>query len=68
MQDALTVYFDGEKYAGLLLAGIAGSVMIAAAIMFRSGAGLRSFAVTLGVLALAEIALGVGLYVRTGPQ
>jgi hypothetical protein len=40
MQDALTVYFDGEKYAGLLLAGIAGSVMIAAAIMFRSGAGL----------------------------
>jgi hypothetical protein len=68
MQDALTVYFDGEKYAGLLLAGIAGSVMIAAAIMFRSSAGLRSFAVTLGVLALAEIALGVGLYVRTGPQ
>jgi len=30
--------------------------------------GLRSFAVTLGVLALIEITIGVGLYLRTGPQ
>lgn len=66
--DALTVYFDGEKYAGLLLAGVAVAIIIAATIMFRAGTGFRSFAVTLGVVALAEIVLGVGLYVRTGPQ
>jgi hypothetical protein len=68
MQDALMVYFDGEKYAGLLLAGVAVAVMIAAVIMFRAGPGLRPFAVTLAAAALAEIVLGVGLYLRTGPQ
>src|SRR5688572_2784575 len=68
MQHALTIYFDGEKYAGLLLAAAAAGVLVAAAVIFRARMDLRSFAITLGVLALAEIALGVGLYVRTGPQ
>jgi hypothetical protein len=68
MHDALMVYFDGEKHAGLLLAGIAVAVGMAAALMFRARLDLRSLAVTLGVLALAELALGVGLYLRTGPQ
>jgi hypothetical protein len=68
MQNALTVYFDGEKYAGLLLAGAAVAVIVAAVVMYRAGAGFRSFALTLGIIALAEIALGVGLYLRTGPQ
>ena len=68
MHDALIVYFDGEKYAGLLLAGVSASMLVAAAIIFRSRMDLRSFAITLAVLALAEIALGVGLYLRTGPQ
>lgn len=67
MQDALTVYFDGEKYAGLFLAGAAAAVIVAAVVLLRAS-GLRSFAVTLIVLALAEIALGVGLYLKTGPQ
>jgi hypothetical protein len=68
MLDAMTVYFDGEKYAGLFLAGIAAVTLMAAVIMFRAGLNLRSFALTIGVLALAQIALGVGLYLRTGPQ
>jgi hypothetical protein len=68
MQDAMTVYFDGEKYAGLLLAGSAVAVVVVAAIMFRAGATVRPFAMTLGILALAEIVLGLGLYLRTGPQ
>jgi hypothetical protein len=68
MQEALAVYFDGEKHAGLVLTGIAVAVMIAAIVMFRAGAGFRSFALTLTIAALAEIALGVGLYLRTGPQ
>lgn len=62
------VYFDGEKNAGLLLAGIAVAVLIAAALMFRARLDLGSFAVTLGVLAIAQMALGVGLYLRTAPQ
>jgi len=68
MHDALTVYFDGEKYAGLLLAGVAAVGLLAAVSIFRARMDLRSFAVTLAVLALAQIALGVGLYLRTGPQ
>jgi hypothetical protein len=68
MLDALHAYFDGEKYAGLLLAGISVAVLIAAAIMFRAGPSHRPFAATLGVFALIQIALGVGLYLRTGPQ
>jgi hypothetical protein len=68
MHDALTIYFNGEKYAGLILAGIAICAMVVSGLLFRAGAGFRSFTITLGMLALAEIALGVGLYARTGPQ
>lgn len=69
MQDALTIYFDGEKHAGLFLAGVGAAGVIAAAVMFSRGrADFRSFAVTLGVVAVAQIALGIGLYLRTGPQ
>jgi hypothetical protein len=66
MQDALMIYFNGEKNAGLFLAGIGIAELAAAALLFR--ADLRSFATTIGVLAAAEIALGVGLYLRTDPQ
>lgn len=68
MQDALSLYFNGEKYAGLLLAGLATAIAAASIIIFRAGPSLGSFALTLGLLALAQIALGAGLYLRTGPQ
>lgn len=68
MQDALTVYFDGEKNAGLFLAGIAVGLMVATVAMYRAGPNFRAFAATLAIVALAEIGLGVGLYLRTGPQ
>jgi hypothetical protein len=67
MQDALTLYFNREKYAGLFLAGIAIGVMVAAVIMLRTGP-FRPFPVTMAIVALAEIGLGIGLYLRTGPQ
>lgn len=68
MQHALTTYFTGEKNAGLVLAAL-GVIGLAAALLFwPSRVGLRAFAVTLGVLGLIEIAIGAGLYVRTGPQ
>jgi hypothetical protein len=68
MTDALAVYFDGEKNAGLFLAGLGTVALVAAAILFPPRFQLRAFAVTLGVVALAEIALGAGLYLRTDPQ
>lgn len=68
MQDAMTVYFDGEKNAGLLIAGIGVAALALAAVFYQPRWGLRSFAVALAVLALVEIAIGVGLYLRTGPQ
>jgi hypothetical protein len=68
MQDVVLTYFNGEKHAGLLLVGI-GTIGIAAAVLFfQARWGLRSLAITLGLLALAEIALGAGLYLRTDPQ
>jgi len=68
MQAAITTYFAGEKNAGLVLA-VLGVIGLAAAVLFWPARwGIRSFAVTLGILALIEIAIGVGLFVRTGPQ
>ncbi|MGH7613540.1 MAG: hypothetical protein ACREMW_05775 [Gemmatimonadales bacterium] len=68
MQDALTIYFHGEKNAGLVLTGLGLLGLAAAAPFFQPRWGLRSFAVTLAVFALIEIAIGVGLHLRTGPQ
>ncbi|MGH9969482.1 MAG: hypothetical protein ACREBG_17035 [Pyrinomonadaceae bacterium] len=68
MQDVMLTYFNGERNGGLLLIGIGIVGLAAAATFFQARWGLRPFAVTLAVLALAEIALGLGLYLRTGPQ
>ena len=68
MQDAVMAYFDGEKNAGLVLTAIGVAVITAAGLLFHPKWGLRSFAVTLALFALLELAIGVGLYVRTGPQ
>lgn len=68
MSNALTIYFNGEKNAGLCLAGIGVVGLAAAALFFQARWNVRSFAITLGVMSLLEIAIGVGLYVKTGPQ
>jgi hypothetical protein len=65
MHDAFTLYFNGEKFAGLFIAGVGVMALVAAALLFR---GMRAFSVAMIVLGLIEIALGVGLYLRTGPQ
>ncbi|GEM_PF-2181687 len=68
MQGALFDYFQGEKQAGLLLAGLGVIGVVAAAIFYPSRWDIRSFAITLGVLGLVQLAIGVGLYLKTGPQ
>lgn len=68
MRDALLVYFAGEKHAGLL-AALVGVVAVGAALVLWSPRwGLRPFALALGIVGLCELALGIGLYFKTGPQ
>jgi hypothetical protein len=52
IQDAIATYFEGEKNA----------------VLFPARLELRSLAITLLVFALLELAIGVGLYFKTGPQ
>jgi hypothetical protein len=68
MQTALMTYFDGEKHGGLFLAGCGLVGLVAALMLFQERWGLRSLAITLAVFAVLELALGIGLYVRTAPQ
>ena len=68
MNEALASYFEGEKSAGLALAAI-GLLMAGAAGAFLSlRAQPKAFAYTLLVWAALELAVGVGLYVKTDPQ
>jgi hypothetical protein len=68
MHDAMTIYFNGEKNAGLFIAVLGFAVAVAALVLFRARADFRSFALTLGIVALVEIAIGAGLYLKTDPQ
>lgn len=68
MQDALVTYFTGEKNGGLLLTSLGAIGLGAAAFLWQARWGLRSLAVTLAIFAVIEMAIGIGLYVRTGPQ
>lgn len=65
MQDALHAYFEGEKAAGLFLAGLGAVGLVATFLLFRHQ---RALALTLGFFAVAGIAIGIGLYLRTDPQ
>jgi len=64
----LTIYFNGEKNAGLFIAVVGAAIVAAAVVLFRARSDFRSFALTLGIVALVEIAIGVGLYLKTDPQ
>jgi hypothetical protein len=68
MNDAVLIYFEGEKSAGMFLAGLGVVSVVAAAIFFDPRLELRAFAVTLGVFALIQLAIGIGLWIKTGPQ
>jgi hypothetical protein len=68
VQAVLTAYFDGEKNAGLMLAAIGIAVLGAGSVLLPARWELRAFAMTLLVLGVVEIAIGVGLYLKTGPQ
>lgn len=64
----VATYFEGEKSAGLLIAGIGAAMFAAGTALFPARHGLRAFALTLLVWGTLELGLGAGLYLRTGPQ
>jgi hypothetical protein len=68
MQDAVLQYFAGEKLGGVTAALVGGAALAAAAVLVQPRWELRAFAVALGVMGLLELAVGVGLVLRTGPQ
>ena len=68
MHDALLLYFGGEKHAGLLAAAAGIAAIGVAAILLAPRHELRAFATTLGIIGLLEVGIGVGLYLKTGPQ
>jgi hypothetical protein len=68
MHEALMVYFQGEKHAGLALAALGLAVGAGALSFLRYSGQFKALALTLGVWALLQLAIGLGLYLKTGPQ
>lgn len=68
MQQQLHAYFEGEKLGGLAF-GLTGVFAVLAAIgVWRYAAGYRAMLWPLLLVAGVELAVCVGLQVRTGPQ
>ena len=68
MKESLLAYFEGERNGGLVLASVGVCGVVFAGVLSMERWNLRTFAIALAVIALLELGLGVGLYVKTGPQ
>lgn len=68
MLDALTTYFDGEKQGATALMILGGAALTAAIVIVVTRSDDRAMAIPLGVIALLQLAIGIGLYARTDPQ
>ena len=68
MREAILIYFTGEQNAGLVAAIFAFLGLAAAGWMREGRSSLRPLAITLAIAASLDLALGIGLFVRTGPQ
>lgn len=68
MLDALTAYFTGEKHGALALMIIGGAALTAALVLLATKSDYRAMAIPLGLVAILQLAVGVGLYARTDPQ
>ena len=68
MKESLLAYFEGERNGGLVLTAVGVCGLVFAGVLSMERWNLRAFAIALGVLALLELGLGLGLYVKTGPQ
>jgi hypothetical protein len=61
-------YFDGERQAGMLAAALGVASIAFAVWLFRSGSPFRAMWIPLALVGLAQLGVGIGLNVRTGPQ
>lgn len=66
MHDAITRYFDGEKLAGLVLIALGIVGFAGLAVLWRSS--YRGALIPLGLMAVLQVAVGTGLYLRTDKQ
>lgn len=68
MLDTLTAYFHGEKQGAIALMILGGAALTAAIVLVATRSDYRAMAIPLGLIALLQIAIGIGLYARTDPQ
>lgn len=68
MNEALSTYFAGEKNGGLVLVGMGVVMAIAAVLLFPARHELRTMAIAFGLWSALELAVGVGLYLKTDGQ
>lgn len=69
LTESLTVYFDGEKSAGVVLAVIGALALAWGGLIVRRGAGdLRGVLWPVMLVGALQLAVGVGLYARTDAQ
>lgn len=64
----LQAYFDGEKQAGLFIAALGIASLAFAFWLYRDGGNFRAMLYPLAIIGLIQVAIGVGLYLRTPPQ
>ncbi|MEZ4436675.1 MAG: hypothetical protein R3F65_30105 [bacterium] len=68
MLDTLGTYFTGEKHGAVALLVIGGAALTAGLVLVATKSDYRAMAIPLGLVALIQLAVGVGLYARTDPQ
>jgi hypothetical protein len=68
MHDAILEYFAGEKNAAIMAMLVGMSGLAAAFVFFQPRWELRSCAIVLGIMGLLELSVGLGLFLKTGPQ
>lgn len=68
MLDTLTAYFTGEKHGAIALMILGGVALTACLVLVATKSDYRAMAIPVGLVALLQVVIGVGLYVRTDPQ
>lgn len=66
--DPLQSYFDGEKQTALCCLALGLVAGASAVFLGRAAGSFRAMAVPVALVGVLQIAIGVGLYLRTDPQ